>query len=241
MRIKNKAVWICVALIMVAAAPMWAQGGPGGPRGRGPQGFGWGPEDGVRFMGMGGCLFGERGPGEKASAAYALTVQRVDLRPILGPPPSTTTHTDNYSIFRDANGVTYLETTRNSKTLVCINDPANHERYVVDLTSPNAGTAVEFKLPQGKGPRPPRGDAGNGQNPPWNGKANPNLTRVIGATSAQIQNYVTSPPGSWFSACTGLDLTAMRRGQFQNVRIFCSSLGALIYIPPQSILTERRR
>jgi hypothetical protein len=191
-------------------------------------------------MGMGGCLFGEGGFGEKSSTPYELSLQRVDVRPVLGPPPSTTTHNYNYSIFRDTDGVTYLQTTRNSKTLVCINDPANHARYVVDLTSPNSGTAVEFKLPQrnpgfGNGPRAPRGNAGNGPNPRWSAKTNPDFTRLAGATSqAQIQPYAGSTSSStvqsWLNTCTGgLDVTEIKRGQFQSVRIFCSSLGVNLY------------
>ena len=223
MHVRRLVILACaISVLAVTAAPARAQGGPG--RGRGPQGFGWGPEEGVRFLGAGGCFFGERdfGRNKQSSTPYELSVQGVENLAVLN---STTpaTHTDTYFMFRDSNGVTYLETMRNSKTpktLVCINDPANHVRFVVDLTDPvkYVGTALEFKLPErnfgsGKGPRPQQGNGGDGQNPPWNGKANSDVTRVRDAKAADIDPFVTSPPGSWFSQCgTGLDLTAIKRG-----------------------------
>lgn len=233
MRIRVAVVSAGALVLLGVAAPGFAQGGPGsGPRGRGPGGFGWGREDGVRFLGAGGCFFGEREFGkQKSSTPYELSVERVDVRPVLGPPPGSTTHNDNYSMFRDTNGVTYLETTRNSKTLVCINDPTNHVRFVVTLTAPNTGTALEFKLPTftpRSGPRPPHPNGGNGQNPP-SGKFSADVTHLKDATPSLIGSYVSLPPGSWFTACTGLDLTSIKRGQFQSVRIFCSSLGVDLY------------
>ena len=232
----------CLASLALPVASLQAQrgpgpGGPGGPGG----GFGWGPQNGLRVLGTGGCFFEERGFGNKKStSAYSLSVVRNETRAVLSGTP--TTQTDTYAVVHDANGVTYVETTRNSKTLVCINDPANRVHYLVTLTAPNTGTALEFQQP-GKGPRfgdalPPKRDGNDkGPNPPPNGKSNPDVTRYPNITLAQVLADIPtaeqppSPlvPASAWGACTAFDLTLVAHGQSQGVRVFCSTLGVNLY------------
>jgi hypothetical protein len=222
-----------VALLGLPISLLQAQRGPGPGPWSGPGGgFGWGPENGVRVLGAGGCFFEERGLAKKSSDAYSLSVVRSETRAVLSGTP--TPHTENYTVVHDVNGVTYVETTRNSKTLVCVNDPANHVRYLVTLTAPNTGTALEFKEP----PKPPRfgnGQPPQGQNPPR--KPNPDVTRFPNVTLAQVLADVPagelppSPfvPASAWASCTTFDVTLMTHGKSQNARVFCSTLGVNLY------------
>lgn len=233
-----------LALLVTPVSLLHAQAGgrPGGPGG----GFGWGPGSGVRVLDAraGGCMFDERGFGKDSSTNYYLTLAETVTRAILPgfTPPSTTppTHTVIHT-----GGITYVDTTRNSKTEVCINDPANHERYVVSLTSltPPTGTALEFKLeprPGGFGGRPPRGD-GNGRKPPsGTDKTNPNVTRVtitgvgdfatngVALTPAEL-TAVTAAFSTWTSSCTTLTLTSFKHGQSQDARVTCAPLGVGVF------------
>jgi len=230
---------VAMALLALPICLLQAQRGPGPAPWGGPAGgFGWGPENGVRVLGAGGCFFEERGLVKKSSDAYSLSVVRSETRAVLSGTP--TPHTENYTVVHDVNGVTYVETTRNSKTLVCINDPANRVRYLVTLTAPNTGTAVEFKEP----PKPPRFGNGqlpqgfnpkDGQNPPR--KPNPDVTRytniALGALMGDIpageQPTLSPSMASAWGACTSFEVTLMTHGKSQNVRVFCSTLGVNLY------------
>jgi len=231
---------IGLTLLAVPAGLLQAQRGGGpGPWGGPGGGFGWGPQNGVRVLGAGGCFFEEREFGKKSTAAYALSVVRTETRAVL-PPATATPHSENYSVVHDVNGVTYVETTRNSKTFVCISDPAGHVRFQVTLTGTNTGTALEFKEP----PKPPRPGDGQppqgfnrngGQNPPR--KPNPDVMRFSNVTLAQVLADVPAaeqPPSpfvgaSAWGACTTFDVTLMTHGKSENVRVFCSTLGVNLY------------
>ncbi len=245
MKLSKLAVTVgSLALLVMPVSLLHAQAGgrPGGPGG----GFGWGQGSGVRVLDAraGGCMFEGRGFGKDSSTNYYLTLSDTVTRAILPgftPPPTTPpTRTVIHT-----GGITYVDSTRNSKTEVCINDPANHERYVVSLTSlsPPTGTALEFKLESRSGNfggRPPRDGGKGGKDPSWTGKTNPDVTHATitkagdfasnGVTLSPAQlTAVTAAFSTWTSSCTTLTLTAFKHGQSQDARVTCAPLGVGVF------------
>jgi hypothetical protein len=211
--------------LVLSPALLHAQGGPGpggpppfgGPRGgRGPGGF--------RVVGVEGCLTdGRPVPAGTPGVAATITHDRKEATF-----SGSVDHSSTETFYRDANGVTFTEITlppmgssKTSKTVICINDPNEHVRLVVD---PANTSAREYKIPTPKSPSNsgPRPQFRNGQKPP-NGGTNPNVTVVN--PPAALPGAVTTDISSY---CADAKTTEISRkapdGTDTNERTYCPSL-----------------
>src|SRR5262245_59500018 len=129
---KAQAVLISAFAALAFSPALFAQGPLGPP----PFGGFPGGRGGFRVLGVEGCLQ-NGGHAPAGTPGYAAQVSHTRTEPVLNGNPVTVTNT--YEAYRDNNGVSYQRMTlppmgasKTSRTVICITDPNQQIRLVVD-------------------------------------------------------------------------------------------------------------